>query len=241
VPFLLLACFCLLLHCPGSGLISGREGWLDSATSLRCIGLAMGSYHEAFGHLPPAAILGKDGKPLYSWRVALLQFIEQDQLYREFRLDEPWDGPHNKALLGRMPWFYEPARRGGDDPPGLTRYQVIVGPGTAFERPGLSWADFPDGRANTFLVVEAGEPVPWTKPADLAYDPEGPLPPLGGVFTTATGAWLRGPRRVGGFVACFADASTGFVRQDTDEAALRAFITRNGGEEAKPLDGRRWP
>jgi hypothetical protein len=225
-----LACFLLLLP-EGAGIMRGREtpGWFRSANNLKQIALAFGSYHEAFGHLPPAVITDKGGKPLYSWRVALLPFLEQDHLYKQLKLDEPWDSPHNKSLLGKMPRFYD-SSWAGTDPPGLTRYQVFVGPDTAFERPGLTWADFPDGKANTLLVVEAGEPAPWTKPVDLNYDPEQPLPALGGVFTKEVG-FSPFRRRVSGFVACFADTSTHFVRHDTDESTLRGFITRNGGEK----------
>ena len=56
------------------------------------------------------------------------------------------------------------------------RYQVFVGLGTAFEREDLVWADFPDGLAETILVVEAADPVPWSKPVDVAYSPALPLP-----------------------------------------------------------------
>jgi hypothetical protein len=235
-PLYLIAAVCLaiclagcLFALPGVQKVRNGEGWVRSAVSLRYIGVAVENYHETFGHLPPAVVTTKEGRPLYSWRVALLPFLEEDHLYRRFKLDEPWDSPHNKPLVARTPRCYVPAL-GGDDPPGLTRYQVFVGPGTAFERPGLTWDDFPDGRAGTILVVEAGEPVPWAKPVDLAYDPEQPLPPLGGVFTRAVPSFL-GQRRVAGFVACFADGSTRFVRQDTGEATLRALITRNGGEK----------
>src|SRR5262249_35686343 len=119
---------------------------------------------------------------------------------------------------------------GGRDAPGLTRYQGFVGPGTAFERKGLTWADFPDGRSKTLLIVEAAEPVPWSKPADMAYDPVGPLPALGGAWTKPVHFLRREVRRDPGFVACFADGSVRFIRQSVDEKVLRALITRNGSE-----------
>src|SRR5262249_51975971 len=105
-------------------------------------------------------------------------------------------------------------------------YQLIRGPGTAFEDPaGVSLFDFPDGRKQTLLVVEAGEPVLWTKPADLPYDPTGPLPKLGGLFA-------------GGFHATFADGTGRFIPAKTGEGTKRALITRNGGE---PVDRDRLP
>src|SRR5437868_3063260 len=77
-----------------------------SVNSLKQIALAMHNYLNVYGHLPPAAIRDKEGRPLLSWRVALLPFLEQDQLYKRFKLDEPWDSEHNKKLLAAMPKTY---------------------------------------------------------------------------------------------------------------------------------------
>jgi hypothetical protein len=112
----------------------------------------------------------------------------------------------------------------------LARYQVFVGPGTAFERDGLTFEDFPDGLANTILVVEGGEPVPWSKPAELAYDPAKPLPALGGLYTKPVHFLGYEVRRKPGFNALFADGTVRFIPSDTDETIIRALITRNGGE-----------
>jgi hypothetical protein len=178
------------------------------------------SYHEVNGRLPPAALRGKDGTPQLSWRVLLLPYVEQEALYSEFHLDEPWDSPHNKKLLARMPKIYA-AHGTLPAEPYATNVQVFVGPGTAFERDGLTWDDFPDGLANTLLVVAAGDPVPWTKPEDLAYDLGKPLPPLGHPFHKSGKA---------GFLGCCADGEVHFIRSGADEAAVRALITRDGGE-----------
>jgi hypothetical protein len=165
-------------------------------------------------------VYGKDGKPLHSWRVLLLPYLDQEDLYQQFKLDQPWDSPHNIQLLPRIPPAYCP-------PPGkistLPAYHTIchvfVGPGTAFEGPrGLKVPDdFPDGTSQTLSLVEAGEPVPWTKPQELPYAADQPLPDLKGIFPD-------------GFRARWVDASSCFVRKDVSEAALRAAITRNGGE-----------
>ena len=133
---------------------------------------------------------GEDGTPLHSWRVLLLPYIEQDELYKQFKLGEPWDSPHNIRLLERMPRQYAPPWREYEYPPHHTVCHVFVGKGTPFERDGLRSADFPDGASNTFLVVEAGDPVPWTKPDELVYDPNKPLPRLGGHFRQGTNAAL---------------------------------------------------
>jgi hypothetical protein len=184
----------------------------------------MHDYQAQHGQLPPAAVCGKDGKPLLSWRVLLLPHIEQGQLYKEFHLDEPWDSPHNIQFLPRMPATYvPPSGKLWKVPEHHTVCKVFVGKHAAFEgTKGLSYPeDFPDGTNNTLLIVEAGEPVPWTKPEELAYDPQGPLPDLRGLFDN-------------GFRAVTADGITRFVQSTVSEATLRAAITRDGGDRLGP-------
>src|SRR5207244_2364868 len=117
---------------------------------------------------PPAKTA--NGKPLLSWRVLILPYIEQDALYRQFKLDEPWDSPHNLKLLPLMPKIYAPV---GAKPkePHSTYYQAIVGPGAAWEHTkdgkGMRIQNFTDGTSNTITVAEAREAVPWTKPDDI--------------------------------------------------------------------------
>jgi Protein of unknown function (DUF1559) len=184
---------------------------------LKEIGLALHNYHDCFKGFPAAAICDKNGKPLLSWRVALLPFLEEDNLYREFKLDEPWDSKHNKALLKKIPKVYAP--------PGLktknpfsTFYRPFVGKGAAFEpNQRLRYGNFQDGLSNTLMVMEAGQAVPWTKPDDLPYDPKKPLPKLGGMCKD-------------GFHALFGDGSVQFFKKKIDPKILHALITRDGGE-----------
>src|SRR5438874_1556587 len=182
---------------------------------MKQLSLGLVNYADNHGQqLPPAVVYGPDGRPLYSWRVLLLPYIEQEALYNEFRLDEPWDSPHNLALLPRMPGAYAPpGSKASMVPPYHTVCHVFVSRGAAFEgREGLRYPqDFPDGVSNTILVIEAGEPVPWTKPDDLAYDPDGPLPALPSVFKD-------------GFRAGMGDGSMRWIRKDISEATLRAAI-----------------
>jgi hypothetical protein len=196
---------------------------------VKCITLALHAYHDVHGQLPPAVVRDKDGRPLYSWRVAILPYIEEYPLYQKFKLDEPWDSPHNQALVAEIPRWYSHSGL-TRDPPGTTRFQVFVGTGTAFERPGLSLADFTDGTENTLLVVEAGTPVVWSAPTDLPYDPAAPLPPLGGVWHEDVMFLCREVGSRPAFIAAFADGKVRLVRQSIGEQPLRAAITRNGGE-----------
>jgi len=224
---------CLFLFWPCIVQIRDGEGWVRTTASVIQIGDALRYYHKVHGQLPPAVVRDKEGQPLYSWRVLLLPYLDGNTtLEKQFRLDEPWDSPHNKPLSLMTPRCYLPVFHGGNND-GLTRYQVLVGPGTAFERPGLTWNDFPDGLGSTILVVEAGEPVPWSKPDDLNYDPAGPLPPLGSGYTKPVHFLCREVARRPGFAVCLGDGKSVFVRNSTDERTLRALITRNGGE---PVD-----
>jgi hypothetical protein len=211
---------------------------LQSANNMKQLTLAIYNYVDTHGQFPPAVVFGSDGRPLYSWRVLLLPYLEQDNLYHRFRLDEPWDSPNNRPLLAMMPKvFQDPA----DTTPqlGLTPYQVFDGPGAPFDsssrpfRPfqpdgapplrlqmsafQIRLTDFTDGTANTILIVESADPVPWTSPQDLPFGPGVPLPKLGR------------PSR-GGFNAAYADATVKTVPSSISEQTLRALITPNAGD-----------
>jgi hypothetical protein len=192
-----------------------------SANNLKQLALAVIQYcDQNKGTVPPPAVLDKDGKPLYSWRVLVLPFLNEEKLYKEFHLDEPWDSEHNKTLLEKMPKVFAPVR-GKTKEPHATYYQAIVGPGAGFEerqRPRFP-ASFTDGTSNTIMLAEAAEAVPWTKPAELDYDPKKPLPKFGTLFPD-------------GFHVALWDGSAHLFKKDFDEQQMRFVITRSGGEVA---------
>ena len=213
------------LHLPAIAAARTQASKVRSQNNLKELSLSMHNYANVHRFLPPHALYSKDGRPLLSWRVALLPYLEQDLLYKKFKLDEPWDSPNNKALLKYMPPSYIPPEERPSTEPYHTYYQVFVGTngpvGPVFEpspkyRVALS-GGIPDGTSGTFLIVEAGTAVPWTKPEDIVYDPAKPLPKLGGLYQD-------------GFTAVFADSSARFLTRDLDEETIRACITRNGGE-----------
>jgi hypothetical protein len=190
------------------------------------LALAIHNYADVNKHLPPAAICDKNGQPLLSWRVAVLPFIEEGDLYSQFHLDEPWDSPHNRSLIARMPeLFADP------DPKlkqlaksGKTTYQVPVGPETIFfNNEGGKFKEITDGTANTIMIVEVdpAHAVEWTKPADWEVDLENPRRGVG-----------RADRSH--FAAAFADGHVEIITpQRADDKLLRAQLTRAGGE---PMD-----
>lgn len=239
--FLLLvpAVMALGLMLPAVNKVRDAAARNHDANNLKQLGRAMHNFSDTYGRLPQAtAYLSREGKPGLSWRVALLPFVEEDALYKQFKLDEAWDSPHNHQLLGQMPRVYRLAFQANDGS-GMTCYQVFTGPGTLFEAPpaappgaavpllpdavskpvlGLRLpADIPDGTANTVLIATARSPVAWTKPDDLRFAPGDLLPPLGGQLK-------------GGFNVTFADGSVRFLPQNVADPILRALITRNGGE-----------
>jgi hypothetical protein len=199
----------------------------QSVNNLKQIGLAMHGYHDANKRLPPAGITSvndPNGKPLLSWRVAILPYIDQAPLYQQFDLTQPWDSPQNKKLIAKMPQIYVVPGTESKEP-GMTHYRVLVGPTTMFE-PGqkITLVSVTDGTSNTIMAVEAKEPTIWTRPDDLPFDPKGPLPKFG--------------VSPDGFNALFGDGVVRFIRSTTPEETLRALITRNGGEVVQLPDDR---
>jgi hypothetical protein len=198
----------------------------QSTNNLKQIGLALHNFHSANNHFPPQAITDKSGKPLLSWRVAILPFIDQQGVFNEFKLDEPWDSPNNKALLERMPMTY--AVPGADAEPGMTFYRGFSGAHTLFDpnvKDGLSLASVTDGTSNTLGIVEAREAVPWTKP-----DEEIPFDFSAKSEKASELVPMLGAHFPGGFNAVFLDGSVRFIKHSISPVVLRALITRDGGE-----------
>ena len=197
-----------------------KEGRYLPTFSLRYLAFAMHDYHEKNGALPPHAVFGKNGQPLLSWRVLILPYIEQEALFRQFKLDEPWDSPHNLELLPKMPQVLCPLEPMSHVGSHVTPFQVFVGKGTPFEGRG-GWrfkADLPQ-TSFTVLIVEAAKLVPWTKPDDINYDENAPLPQFGAFFP-------------GRYYVAMADGHARMLRQsDIKEAPLRAAILRSGAND----------
>src|SRR5690606_13567468 len=98
---------------------------MTSSINLKQQGIGLHNFHDTFGQLPAAYNTDKDGKPLLSWRVGLLPFLEEGALYNEFHLDEPWDSDHNKKLIARMPAVYRSPN--SKAPAGKTIYLGVGG------------------------------------------------------------------------------------------------------------------
>ena len=190
-----LACVLPMSLIPASTISTPAQLRCADMNSLRRLGLANLNYESLHGYFPP--MFGKTeradapGKGL-SWRVHILPFLDEAELYAQFRLDEPWDSPHNLALLPKMPEAYE-SRWPLDSPAeGYTLFQRPVGHGAVDpgDGKGIRFRQITDGSSNTILIVQvnSNHAVPWTKPADYVFDPADPLRGLGGIADCD--AWL---------------------------------------------------
>ncbi len=198
-----------------------------SINNMKQMGLALHGCHAAHGAFPVPANTDAAGRPLLSWRVHLLPYLEHDVLYRQFHWDEPWDSPHNSKLISQMPGVYRsPSRRGVKDlAPGMTCYLAPVGPDTIFPDNtdksvvvGLNMMSISDGTSNTIMLVEAAPEwaVVWTRPDDWQFDPGNPR------------QGLMGHRR-DGFLAALADGYVRLIPAGVSDETLRRLFNRHDG------------
>ena len=132
--------------------------------------IALHTYHDHFKSFPPAYTRGPDGRPWHSWRALILPYLIGGDVHSEYRLDEPWDGPHNKLLITRRPDVFACPSNDhlADD---KTPYLAVVGAITFWpEDHALAIPDVHDGTSNTVAIVEdSSSDVIWTEPRDVSY------------------------------------------------------------------------
>ncbi len=219
-----------------SGSLMLKEGEQNSlrVANLRDLALALLNYEDTYRQFPAAAShlhrvkigdqIKTDVKSKYphSWRVALLPFLDQQRLYDQYRFDEPWDSEANKKVLEQMPDVY----RSPNDAPESTNtsYFVFTGPETVFPPDtATKVSQITDGTSRTISMVELKRAVPWTKPEDVEYASDKPMPKLE--------TWTPGK-----LIAAFVDGHVDTLALDMDEKTLRDFITKGsfGGEGLNP-------
>jgi prepilin-type processing-associated H-X9-DG protein len=224
-----LSCAFAVLTLLGRAVGDARE----AARRSQCLGnfsqleLALHNYHQSYGSFPPAYIADAAGRPMHSWRVLVLPFMEQGGLYNQYNFAEPWNGPNNRALLGQMPAIFSCPTRDGV-PTSFTKVVAISGPGTMFPgaRP-VAFGEITDGPADTAMIAEVSNmEIPWTAPVDLDVrtmcftinDPRGP--------------GISSPHPGGAHIG-FGDGRTYFVHSGLPTDTLRALTTIAGGEKIK--------
>lgn len=203
----------LLLPAVQAAREAGRR--VSSMNNLKQISIALHNYHDTFNQFPPAVVRDANGQPLYSGRVLLLPYMEQQGLANQFDLTQSWDSPRNLPISQTvLPLFCDPS---GGPPSNRTDYLFVVGKGTAFEEPGPhSLASLTDGTANTLFMIEVkNSGISWAEPRDVDFSQPMPLPP---------------GHHPGVNLGAFFDASVKAIRNDTPPADVQAFATRAGAE-----------
>jgi hypothetical protein len=138
--------------------------------NMRQIMLALKMYERDFGTLPPVYVADADGRPLYSWRVLMLPYLEERTLYEAFHLEEPWNSSHNRAVSGQMPDCFAYSRRQSS---GFTPFLIVAGETTlmgAGEPTDVKQLRLPQKELDqTILLIEyPGSDVIWTEPRELS-------------------------------------------------------------------------
>ena len=218
VMVLLIPCVLIALLLPAVQAAREAARRMQASNHLKQLALAMQNYHDYYGALPPAVVTDANGNPLYSGRVLLLPFMEQKPLYDQFKKDEPWDSPSNRAF-SRMDiaTFKDPSAPRGQ--PGQTDFVFVTGVGTALEaRKGAvaKFTDITDGTSNTLFMIEIkGSGINWAEPRDLDITQPMSLPP---------------GNHPGGNVAVFYDGHTQMIPKTTPPQSIHGLATRAGGE-----------
>jgi Protein of unknown function (DUF1559) len=204
--------------------------------NLRCIGIALQSYHDHYGCFPPAYIADANGQPMHSWRVLLLPYLEYEPLYAKYDFNEPWNGPNNSTLVAEVPRYYQCPTDLPQQRPRLpdTSYLAVAGPGTAW--PGdqsVSMQQITDGTSNTLLVVEVHHSgVNWMDPRDLDVTQMVPMinyPTGQGIRSSHNAEGDRGPGEFAQVLYC--DGSVRSLSNKSPPGDIRAFLTIAGGEK----------
>jgi hypothetical protein len=192
---------------------------------LKQIGLALQNYHNNYHSLPPAYVADTDGKPMHSWRVLVLPYLEQAALYKKYSFNEPWNGPNNVKLHNEVVRVFCCPSRTGQQPNTETSYVVVTGQGTAWPavKP-ISLASITDRFSDTILVTEvANSGIHWMEPRDLdiAQLPMAVNPPGGkGISSPHPNVAL----------ALFADGHIVALAKNTPAETIRRLLTIADGE-----------
>jgi prepilin-type processing-associated H-X9-DG protein len=192
--------------------------------NLRQIGLGLQNYADAYGCFPPAYLVDDNGRPMHSWRVLILPFVEEEATYKLYDFSEPWNGPHNRLLAKRMPPCYHCASDGPRGS-GQSSYLAITGAETAWSgATGVTFPMFKDGTSNTVAVVEvAASGINWMEPRDLPFDA------LSKGVNPAVGLGISS-RHGDAATIVFFDGHAGYLSNTELPATLRALATCAGGE-----------
>lgn len=214
------------------GLVDARQrlGRLQSELSLMHIMLASENYGASQNKLIDA-IRDKTGKPLLSWRVAVLPYLEMgnNPKLKEIRHDEPWDSPHNRQFIDQMPELF---RSPYTNRSGHTTYRIVAGKGTLRDRfKEQSFAEAHEYDATPAIVIARGGPSAatiWTRPEPFNFDSKNPNEIFSGIES-------------GDYLALLSDRQTVSIPSNLDSSSLSKLFAGEGGVELPQNAGLKWP
>lgn len=192
--------------------------------------MAVVNYHAANGHYPPAFIADENGSPIHSWRVIILPFLEEQELFDRYDFTQPWNSEANMRLATEMPSIYA---FHGEYKPGTvtTNYLAVVGENTVW--PGASprtTDEVTDQYSTTIMLVEnAGENVHWMEPRDLNAD----------TMSLAVNSPKGVSSKYLSPAVAMLDDSLRRLEEDLPENVFRAMLTVNGDERIEST-GKGW-
>ncbi len=220
LALLLLFASAVFLPTIGSRELS-RKGYCQN--NLHNIAIALQNYHDVCGCFPPPYIADSNGKPMHSWRVLLLPFLDQIPLHNKYRFDEPWDGPNNRKLHDIALQIYQCPSQNDVHPNTETNFVVVIGPKTAWPAEGyVRQADIIDGLSNTILVVETADSgIHWMEPRDLHIN-QIPM-----AINPGRGQGISSHHNDGAHVS-FADGSVRFLDDKISPQDLRTLLSPFG-------------
>ena len=222
---LVIVCFLIGMFLPSVG--GPRRAGVRTLclNNIRQLSLAMRNYESVNGHLPPAYIADEDGKPMHSWRVLLLPYLEQEALYNQYSFDEPWNGPNNSKLHDVIVPGFQCSSVGRGEQETNTSYVLVTGKGTAFDGDHeTTFREVSDGTSNTLTIVEvANSDTHWMEPVDL------PLDEALARFSDPDKA-EQCCNHPGTFNISLMDGSTHSIGFPISAENLKALITIDGGE-----------
>lgn len=197
--------------------------------NLKQIDLALHNYHDVYGSFPPAYVADEAGRPMHSWRVLILPFLDESALYDAYDFSQPWDSPANRYVLDNMPRIYRCRSHRDDRSPSMTHYAGVYGPGCVFDKPddasvlpdAVTLSDITDGLENTLMVGEAGDAgIPWTKPEDIDITQHRRLNQPGGFSS----------HHDHGLYFLYCNGTVEFINDDTASSTLRRLFAINDGQ-----------
>lgn len=222
-------CGCLLILVIGvliALLLPAVQAAREAARRMQCSGnekqimIALHNYHDTYGTFPPAYSVDQSGKALHSWRVLILPFMEQGNLYDQIKLDESWDSSHNSQFHAiSLPCYICPsASRSKRQIRGLTSYKMVVGPNTISDGPsGRKISELVNGTSNIIGIVEVIPTTNWMEPTEIPFDELDK-----GINWSKTEG--IGSRHSGGINIALMDGSVRFVSDTVDMNTIKQAV-----------------